>query len=548
MVARSLVSLLSIARIAEQNRTQVGDADLPRKHTIQPLVLALLAGIAYYAGNRVGFMLTPAGQPNSAFWPANAILLAVFLLAPARRWWILLVAVVPAHILAQLQAGVPISTATAWLLTNTSEALIGAICILRLIQPRRVFDSVHGVFIFMLFAVLVAPLATSFLDAAAVVLTGWGRGYVSLGAERFWTNALAELTIVPAIILWASNGIDWIKNASVFRFVEGGLLGLSALLSTFLVFGFTPISPSKTPVLLFIPLGLLLWATARFGSGGLSLCLLAISVTAIWFVVYGREPFPTASLRQNVLSLQILLCTVVVPLMFVSAFVTEAQRTQASLRQMSSQLIQGQEQERARIGRELHDDINQRLAMLAVELEQVQETHSEVRAPLAELRREVNDISNDVQALSHDLHPSKLEYLGVVGGIASWCKEFAERRGVEISFKSDISTTLPIEIGVSLFRVLQEALHNAAKHSGVKRIEVQLTENLGEVHLVIRDLGVGFDVESAMRGKGLGLASMRERVRLVNGSIAIQSTPMQGTMIQVRVPLVPTQISLPKAI
>jgi len=135
-----------------------------------------------------------------------------------------------------------------------------------------------------------------------------------------------------------------------------------------------------------------------------------------------------------------------------------------------------------------------------------------------------------------------------VGGIASWCKEFAERRGVEISFKSDISTTLPIEIGVSLFRVLQEALHNAAKHSGVKRIEVQLTENLGEVHLVIRDLGVGFDVESAMRGKGLGLASMRERVRLVNGSIAIQSTPMQGTMIQVRVPLVPTQISLPKAI
>ena len=548
MVARSLVSLLSIARIAEQNRTQVGDTNLPRKRIIHPLVFALLAGIAYYAGTRVGFMFTPTGQPNSAFWPANAILLAGFLLAPARRWWILLVAVVPAHILAQLQAGVPISTATAWLLTNTSEALIGAICILRLIQPRTVFDSVRGVFIFMLFAVLVAPLATSFLDAAAVVLTGWGRGYVSLGAERFWTNALAELTIVPVVILWASNGIDWIKYASVSRFVEGSLLGLSALLSTFLVFGFAPISPSTTPVLLFVPLGLLLWATARFGSGGLSLCLLAISVTAIWFVVHGREPFPTASLRQNVLLLQILLCTLVVPLMFVSAFLTEAQRTQVSLRQMSSQLIQGQEEERARIGRELHDDINQRLAMLAVELEQVQQSHSEVRGPLAEVLREVKDLANDVQALSHDLHPSKLEYLGVVGGIASWCKEFAERRGVEICFKSDISITLPIEIGVSLFRVLQEALHNAAKHSGVKRIEVQLTENLGEVHLAIRDLGVGFDMESAMRGKGLGLTSMRERVRLVNGSIAIQSTPMHGTMIQVRVPLVPAQISLPKAI
>lgn len=548
MVARSLASLLSIARIAEQNQNQIGNADLPSKRLIQPLGFALPAGVAYYAGTRVGFMLTPAGQPNSAFWPANAILLAACLLAPVRHWWIFFVAVVPAHILAQFQVGVPISTVIAWLLTNTSEALIGAICIVRLTQPQTIFDRVRGVFIFVLFAVLIAPLVTSFLDAAAVVLTGWGRGYVSLGAERFWTNALAELTIVPVIILWASNGIDWIKNAGVSRFVEGGLLGLSVLFSTFLVFGFAPISPSTTPVLLFIPLGLLLWATARFGSGGLSLCLLAISVTAIWFVVHGREPFPTASLRQNVLSLQILLCTIVVPLMFVSAFVTEAQRTQASLRQMSSQLIQGQEQERARIGRELHDDVNQRLAMLAVELEQVQEAHSDVYTPLAELRREVNEISNDVQALSHDLHPSKLEYLGVVGGIGSWCKEFAERRAVEISLKCNISATVPTEIGVSLFRVLQEAVNNATKHSGVKRIEVRLTEHLGEVHLLIRDLGVGFDVESAMRGKGLGLTSMRERVRLVNGNITIQSSHMQGTTIQVRVPLVSTQISMPKVV
>src|SRR5262249_48941251 len=155
--------------------------------------------------------------------------------------------------------------------------------------------------------------------------------------------------------------------------------------------------------------------------------------------------------------------------------------------------IQGQEQERARIGRELHDDINQRLAMLAVELEQVQESHSGVRIPLEELRREVSEISNDVQALSHDLHPSKLEYLGLVGGIASWCKEFAERRGVEISFKSDISTTLPAEVEVCLFRVLQEALQNAAKHSGVKQVEVRLRQTLAEVYLVISDLGVGFD-------------------------------------------------------
>ena len=144
---------------------------------------------------------------------------------------------------------------------------------------------------------------------------------------------------------------------------------------------------------------------------------------------------------------------------------------------------------------------------------------------------------NDIQALSHDLHSSKLEYLGIVAGMKSWCKEFAERQKVGIDFKTDVSKVLPLAVGLSLFRVLQEALNNAIKHSGVKRIEVQLREDSGEIHLVISDLGRGFDVEAASQGKGLGLTSMRERVRLVSGTIAIESKPMGGTTIHVRLPL-----------
>jgi signal transduction histidine kinase len=119
----------------------------------------------------------------------------------------------------------------------------------------------------------------------------------------------------------------------------------------------------------------------------------------------------------------------------------------------------------------------------------------------------------------------------------SWCKDFAERQNIEIDFNSDVSSALPREIGLSLFRVLQEALHNAVKHSGVRRFEVQLRENLGEVHLAITDFGRGFDVEEAMQSTGLGLTSMRERVRLVNGTITLDSKPMHGTSIHVRVPL-----------
>jgi signal transduction histidine kinase len=119
----------------------------------------------------------------------------------------------------------------------------------------------------------------------------------------------------------------------------------------------------------------------------------------------------------------------------------------------------------------------------------------------------------------------------------SWCKEFAERQKMEIDCRHDVRSTLPREIGLCLLRVLQEALHNAAKHGGVKRIEVQLREGSGGIHLTIRDSGRGFDVEAASQGKGLGLTSMRERVRLVNGTISIQSKLMGGTTIHVRVPL-----------
>ena len=223
--------------------------------------------------------------------------------------------------------------------------------------------------------------------------------------------------------------------------------------------------------------------------------------------------------------------------------ITDRKRAEEARADMSRKLIAAQEQERARIGRELHDDINQQLAMLAVELEQLQNDPSDVQKRVKELRKQMSELSNDVQALSHELHSSKLEYLGVVSGMRSWCKEFGERQNMVIDFKSDVSSVVPLEIGTSLFRILQEALHNASKHSGVKRIEVELREGFDEIHLTATDQGRGFDVEAATQGRGLGLTSMRERARLLNGNIEIQSKPMGGTTIQVRVPLEPKHAS-----
>jgi len=173
---------------------------------------------------------------------------------------------------------------------------------------------------------------------------------------------------------------------------------------------------------------------------------------------------------------------------------------------------------------------------LAVGLEQLQNNPLQVERRLQELREETIAISSDVQALSHELHASKLEYLGVVSGMKSWCKEFSERQNLEIDFTSNVYSVLPFDVGLSLFRVLQEALHNVIKHSGVRRAEVQVLERSNEFHLMVRDAGCGFDMEKTKRGNGLGLASMKERVQLLNGHLCIESKPMSGTRIRVRVP------------
>ena len=217
--------------------------------------------------------------------------------------------------------------------------------------------------------------------------------------------------------------------------------------------------------------------------------------------------------------------------------ITDHEKAVEALSSVSRRLIAAQEQERVRIGRELHDDINQRLAMLSVELESLQHSPSEVQSRVQRLREDLRQISEDMQAVSHDLHSSKLEYLGVVPGIKSWCREVSDRYKIEVAFTSSYSGDLSLDVGLPLFRVLQEAVNNSIKHSGEKRVEVQLFEDFGEVHLIIRDAGKGFDVDKALRGKGLGLTSIRERIRLVNGTIAIESRPMFGTSIHVRIPL-----------
>lgn len=158
---------------------------------------------------------------------------------------------------------------------------------------------------------------------------------------------------------------------------------------------------------------------------------------------------------------------------------------------------------------------------------------------LEQIWQQCSDLTSDVQALSHELHPSLLDNLGLVAAVKSFCREFSEQSGALTEFSyADIPDSLSREVSLSLFRVVQEALHNASKYSGVKHFEVNLCGTSGGIELEISDRGLGFDVGSAKSTEGLGLVSMRERIHLLNGTISIESRPNAGTRIRTRVPVV----------
>jgi PAS domain S-box-containing protein len=223
------------------------------------------------------------------------------------------------------------------------------------------------------------------------------------------------------------------------------------------------------------------------------------------------------------------------------ADITARKEAEEALAGLSRKLVAVQEEERTRIARDLHDDINQRLAMLAVEIEQLTNNPPgspvELNHRLSEVRERLTEVSTGVQSISHELHSPQLEYLGVVAALKSFCREFASRQSVKVDFQSDDVAQSPShEVSLCLFRVLQEALHNATKYSQVRHFEVRLTCAGDQLDLTVADQGIGFDPETAMKEGGLGLVSMRERVRLVNGTIVIDSKPMSGATIHVRVP------------
>ena len=222
--------------------------------------------------------------------------------------------------------------------------------------------------------------------------------------------------------------------------------------------------------------------------------------------------------------------------------ITERKLGEEALSTVSQKLIEAHEEESTRIARELHDDVNQRLAVVIMRLGCLKQgplaSSAGIRQEIGAVSQEIADLVADIQVLSHRLHPGRLELLGLEAAAAGFCEEFSNRHGVTIDLHfENIPKALPPEVSLCLYRVLQESLQNVVKHGLSRHAHVSLNGQVDTIDLTVKDSGAGFDPHEAMRGPGLGLTSMKERLKVIGGRLSIHSERGHGTMIQAVAPL-----------
>ena len=578
-------------------------------------------------------------------WPGCGLLVGLLLIVPRKIWPVLIPAGIGGFVLYDVQAGLTLRSTALLVLSDTIEVLVAALGVsysFHGLQPR--LNNVKSLAKYSLFAVVLAPLASTFIATIAFGADYWIRWRIGV-----FTEALALLTLTPAILSVAGIRREWTAKSRVFY------LEAAALITGLIVLGYiTFLTPNgnTAPVLLYSLLPFLLWSALRFGSMGISTSMIAIAFLSIWGTLHGLGPFTKSDPLGNVMSLQLFLFFAATPFLVLAALAEEQKQTGQSLREsekrfrlmadtapvliwiaeadklctyfnkpwldftgrsidlergngwsegvhpaelskcmdtytrafdrreefrmeyrlrrhdgeyrwildigvprfnedqsfigyigigidvterkqaeetissMNRRLIAAQEQERARIARELHDDIGQRLALLANELEQlpkkIPNLHIETPSCIGKLQKDTSQIAIDIQSLSHELHSSKLKYLGIAAAMKGLCQEFGAQQKVKTDFKSHgVPSALPPEISLCLFRVLQEALRNSVKHSGARHFTVELWGTPTEIHLSVSDPGSGFDVKAAKE----------------KGTFSIESQPKRGTRILAHVPL-----------
>jgi len=467
-------------------------------------------------------------------WPGCAILVAILMLVRARIWPALILVSFAGFVLFDLHVGVPVASIAWFIPADTIEVLTAAIGLRYCFDGVPRLNNVNSLAKYGFVAVLLAPFVAAFVSARGIPGDYWTSWRIS-----FLSEVLAFLTLTPAILSWFSEGPAWVQKARAYRIEFAVLTATTVLLGYFV---FAADTKSDSPALLYSLVPFLLWSALRFGWIGITSSMIIIFFLSVWGLVHGRGPFCALGSQNSMLVLQLFLIFAATPFMILTAVVEDRKLAGEQLTRLSRRLIEAQEEERKRIARDVHDDYSQRLALLAIDVENLAEKVGDssqgTKQQLVNFYKRLSELGTDMHSLSHQLHSSTLENLGLVAGIRAFCREFAETEHVQVDFTHEnVPRSIPGDVALCLFRIVQEGLRNVKRHSGTEKANVRIEWSGESLRLTLHDEGKGFDLGTPPVGGGIGIWSMQERLRLLGGRLQIRSHLMQGTRIDAWLPL-----------
>jgi signal transduction histidine kinase len=511
----------------------------------------LLLSIAYYLGAEAAFYVgTLSDRIFAPFWPPNVILFCVLLFVPYRDWWIYVIAAIPAHVLAEQQVGMYVPQMATAFATNCMVALLNAFLMRRLLGGPPWFDNFQRAIAYVLITAVVGPGIVA-LAGAFVRISGGGalESYGLFWAQWYLANALASLTLGPAILSWVGWTTDLSDLRSRWRQGEAILVATLLALAGLVVGRTTPVGAGggMLPALLYLPLPAIIWASVRFGAMGGSWAVLIVTVLAIWPALNGSGMFVGADPERNVLDLQLFLAALSVPVLLLGACVDGARSTEQMIRRLARCLIAARDDERRRIGNDLHVSISQSLVSAARMAEDARRAAPEMSGKLRRLEELLQQSVRDVRGVSRLLHPPLLDAAGLESALSQYVEDYSERNrtrvGLEVS--PDLGR-LPPNVELALFRLAEQALETVRRKapSAASRIKIARVATSGEPEVLLTVEGVA--QATALGGRapsfigrvlplaglqGLDIASMRERVGRFGGRLRVDASPGKAVVL-----------------
>jgi integral membrane sensor domain MASE1 len=508
------------------------------RHFIAGLKGPLCLSIAYYLGAQAAFYVgTLSDHIFAPFWPPNIILLCVLLFVPYRRWWLYVVAAVPAHVFSELQVGMLWPQIAVAFATNCAVAFLSAVMVRRVLGAPPWLDNFQKAVAFVVITAVISPAVAAVGGAFVRISAGAAlESYGLFWAQWYLANALASLTLGPAILTWIGRSADASGPSSRWRQGEAVLVGVGLALAC-LVTGQAITGDGGLPALLYLPLPLIVWAAVRFGTIGASGAVLIVTVVTIWTALNGHGMFVYAAPEQNVLDLQLFLTAVSVPVLLLGASVDGARRAEEVTRALARCLMAARDEDRRRIGNDLHESISQTLVGAARIAEDARRASPELSGTFGHLGEMLRKSIRDIHELSNLLHPPMLDEAGLEIALSRYVEGYSlrNRTKVTLEISPDVGRLAPnVELG--LFRLAEQALDTVRRESpGVEsRIKIAAVLASGErtILLTVAGVAAGKPLRSHVTSlinrviplggrQSIEVASMRERVGRIGGRLLI---------------------------